>query len=686
MAKKIQVEVEIKDNTGEAEGGFVRLQTRIRETKVALQEAAEAGDTQTFNALKEQLDELQDQFDKTNAQSKKFADSLATVPGPAGVAGKAIKGLDDAFKFLAANPVVATITAIGAVLFAMYKALTQTEAGTKALSRVTEAFGRILTPIIEFISAIAIPVVNAFADAINWAATKIGLVDEKLVSAQESFKEYEKTQRKLIKTLEGEIEVEETLGKTILETAGKRKAAIDAELAILDARKAAFGKLTVEEEEKYAELQQKKLVIDAQVQAKQKENAEKAVKDRQDEYKKDFESYKESFTVREKVIEANYNTEKYLLDKQKAEGLIREEQYNVKFAELEQARKTKGVLTQEEYNIKLAELQREKNAAGVLTEGEYNVKLFELERAKNEELQLEQDRAQALRLEFLKQGLEKGLITRKEYDQYVLTATTEFNNQKQELDKQGKDTEISFINDVAAKLKELRDIQIEVNKQIAQSWIELGGNLANTFIQLANLFEKGSDAQKAFAIIGVLLNSASAIGKVVLGAQEQIADGSKAISAGASAKAQGVAFLPVNPPLGGLLIGAGIAASTAGGAIIAKAKLNSALQIGAIGISAAGQIAAITAAGKGSKSAAGSASTGGTAAQAPTPAFSAPAQAPAPNIGRSAVSSEGRIGEIVTGAATEQGKRPIQTYVIGSQVSTQQQLDRRVALAAKMPG
>jgi hypothetical protein len=30
--------------------------------------------------------------------------------------------------------------------------------------------------------------------------------------------------------------------------------------------------------------------------------------------------------------------------------------------------------------------------------------------------------------------------------------------------------------------------------------------------------------------------------------------------------------------------------------------------------------------------------------------------------------------------------RPIQTYVVGSQVSTQQQLDRRVALAAKMPG
>ena len=452
MAKKVQVEVDINTNINETADDFVKLQTRIRQTKLALQEAAEAGDTVRFNALKEQLDDLQDMFDKTNVQSKKFADSLATVPGPAGAAGKAIKGLDDAFKFLVANPIVATITAIGVVLFAMYKALTQTEAGTKALSRVTEAFGRVLTPIINFISSVATPVVNAFADAINWAATKIGLVDEKLVAAQESFKEYEKSQRALIKTLEGEIEVEEARGKTIIETAAKRKQAVDAELAILDARKNAFGKLTVEEQEKYVELQQKKLVIDAQVEAKQKENAEKALKERQDAYKKDFESFESSTQVRKKLIEANYNNEKYLLDKQKAEGLLKE--------------------------------------------NDYNLQVFELTKEKNNDLLAEEDKFQASRLAFLKNGLDKGLITRKEYDQYVLDATKQFNDQKTELDKQGKDTEISFLNEVANKLKELKETQVDVNKQIAESWIELGSNLAGTFTQLANLFEKGSDAQK----------------------------------------------------------------------------------------------------------------------------------------------------------------------------------------------
>jgi hypothetical protein len=59
-----------------------------------------------------------------------------------------------------------------------------------------------------------------------------------------------------------------------------------------------------------------------------------------------------------------------------------------------------------------------------------------------------------------------------------------------------------------------------------------------------------------------------------------------------------------------------------------------------------------------------------------------------PNIG-SAVSSTttqaAATGQAV-GQAVSNNDRPIQTYVVGSQVSTQQQLDRRVSLAAKMPG
>ena len=59
-----------------------------------------------------------------------------------------------------------------------------------------------------------------------------------------------------------------------------------------------------------------------------------------------------------------------------------------------------------------------------------------------------------------------------------------------------------------------------------------------------------------------------------------------------------------------------------------------------------------------------------------------------PNIG-SAVSTTAAQAQATgnaVGQAVSNNERPIQTYVVGSQVSTQQQLDRRVSLAARMPG
>ena len=171
MANTIKVKVEA--DTEEAEGKFVKLQTRIKDTKIALQQAAAAGDTKAFNVLKEQLDELQDQFEKTNVQSKKFADSLASVPGPAGMVGKAIKGVDDAFKFMLANPVVAILAAIAAALLGMYKALQQSKEGMAVLNKVTDAFGNIIQAVVGVVTKIAMPIFEAFAKLMAFVSAAV---------------------------------------------------------------------------------------------------------------------------------------------------------------------------------------------------------------------------------------------------------------------------------------------------------------------------------------------------------------------------------------------------------------------------------------------------------------------------------------------------------------------------------
>ncbi len=119
---------------------FTRLQRQIRDTQVALQKAAETGDTAQFEKLKGDLDELEDKLEVTQLKSKQFDDALASLPGPAGAAGNAIKGFDAQIKLFLANPIVATIGAIVGSVLALREALSRTEEGQAKLNKISEGF------------------------------------------------------------------------------------------------------------------------------------------------------------------------------------------------------------------------------------------------------------------------------------------------------------------------------------------------------------------------------------------------------------------------------------------------------------------------------------------------------------------------------------------------------------------
>ena len=186
----VEIDVNIDVNTEEAGGKFVRLQTQIRETRTALQEAAATGDNLKFNQLKGQLDDLEDSLEKTTLQSKKFDDALASAPGPIGAMGGALKGLDGAFKFLMANPFVAFLAAIAAALMAMKKSLESTAEGQKTLNRLSSAFSSILGPILATVEKVAVPLFNGFAfilekvgAAFSFVAQKMGISSAKIKEA-----------------------------------------------------------------------------------------------------------------------------------------------------------------------------------------------------------------------------------------------------------------------------------------------------------------------------------------------------------------------------------------------------------------------------------------------------------------------------------------------------------------------
>jgi hypothetical protein len=166
---KVVIDTEVKGQ-GELEGlgsqvettggQFQRLQLQIRETQKQLQAAAAAGDTVKFNQLKGQLDELEEGLEKVQFQSKQFDDQLASLPGPAGAAGNAMKGLDGIFKTFAANPILAVIAGITGAFLALRESLQRTEEGQAKLNQISEAFTKIMNGLFAVIEPIAMAIAD----------------------------------------------------------------------------------------------------------------------------------------------------------------------------------------------------------------------------------------------------------------------------------------------------------------------------------------------------------------------------------------------------------------------------------------------------------------------------------------------------------------------------------------------
>jgi|694.fasta_scaffold05624_5 hypothetical protein len=235
------------------------------------------------------------------------------------------------------------------------------------------------------------------------------------------------------------------------------------------------------------------------------------------------------------------------------------------------------------------------------------------------------------------------------------------------------------------KLEEDRqDVTFKTNQAVSQSWVDLGSNIAGIFGSLINVFEQGSSMAKAFGIAQVAINAASSIGQILVNARAAQFEYDKAIATGNAAILAGIPKLvnPFTAALGVAEISAGKAAVAGGIAGKAAVKVNTGLQVAAVGVSSAAQIAAILSSGKG-KSGGTGASAGGTAIQGssiPTPPTVASVTAPQIQTTGGQNPTQ-QIGETISAA-----QKPIRAYVVSGDISSAQALDRRTSRAATFSG
>jgi hypothetical protein len=232
--------------------------------------------------------------------------------------------------------------------------------------------------------------------------------------------------------------------------------------------------------------------------------------------------------------------------------------------------------------------------------------------------------------------------------------------------------------------QEREDVTFKTNQAVAQSWVDLGQNISGIFGSLVNVFEQGSSMAKAFGIAQVAINAASSIGQILVNSKAAGFEYDKAIATGNAAILMAIPKLvnPITAPLGIAEAAAGKAAVAGGIAGKVKNKVNTALQITAVGVSSAAQIAAILGAGKSKSSGSGQAgsSSGGSTTSVPAPPTVAVTAAPQIQTG-GGQNPTAQIGETIASA-----QRPIKAYVVSGEISSQQALDRRTSRAATFVG
>ena len=150
---------DLGDNVGETETKFKSLKSQIRETTVALQKLADEGKDSgaEFAKLRGKLDELNDAQDRVNFQAGQFDDQLSALPGPLGALGNGIRGFNEGLNKLSTGFKVAfgVVGLIVSAFFALKESLSRTEEGQAKLTKITEAFEKIMNALFAVIEPIA---------------------------------------------------------------------------------------------------------------------------------------------------------------------------------------------------------------------------------------------------------------------------------------------------------------------------------------------------------------------------------------------------------------------------------------------------------------------------------------------------------------------------------------------------
>ena len=601
--KKLNQEVKNSENAfqqtkeiaGETEGKFKSLRLQIRQATVAFQELEEKGDLKGMARAKQQIDELNDQFEITTLKSMQLDDALASLPGVMGLVGQSIQGIDKGFKLLVANPILAVVTAIVGAFIFLKEALSKTSEGQEALNKVSQAFSKILGPILALINTVAVPIFEKLADIIGAVGDAFAYVAEKLGVSKKSIAQATKDVDEVGKVAaENEKKRQEEAQKKEEERAKKAEEAVQKAKELAAARKK-LAQDTINTNE--ALIQSENELANASI--KKSEDVIEAAKQEQ--------SFKDDSLAREKKriedlmklekvgsdeykklqIEKNGLDAEYAADKIEREQRINDELKNRLEKEAEFIKKVReyriaAIEDETQRNILSREAKLAQDLADLEKDKEF-IKRTEAEKAEiRKSLQVaSQNDINKIILDVKLKGYQDELTlleaqqrTLQEGTQAYLDNALAIENQAYQIKLTNAKNNATLIQAIETEHEQnMKNIKLQgliAEKQIA---IERMGVIASIGSSLQALAGKS----KAIAIAGIVIEKAASIGQII--ASTGIAN-AKAVAA--SPLTFGQPWVTINTISAGLSIAASIA-----GAAKAISEINGASSGGGSGASAA---------------------------------------------------------------------------------------------------
>ncbi|MEA4975739.1 MAG: hypothetical protein VB046_08395 [Paludibacter sp.] len=214
FSKKIQDNNKAIDDNNQKKGEIIKtmkiedmtmtqLEQRAGDLQKQLNTTSVSADPKAYKALQKELGQVNERMFVVDNSGKNLMQQFAAMHNPVGQAAKGVLGVNQAFKTLAANPIVLIITIVVGLFTLLYKALKTSEEATNKLNQIMaplkvlfDAVLNVLQKIVISLLDFAMAVINGFTKVIS-IIPGVGKVMDKVNEKAREGIELEKAKQQL---------------------------------------------------------------------------------------------------------------------------------------------------------------------------------------------------------------------------------------------------------------------------------------------------------------------------------------------------------------------------------------------------------------------------------------------------------------------------------------------------------